>query len=79
MRHINEGSSWKKEELNYPLRKTEQDLNKERALQVIDLLQNTILSQKEIGKIVGWNRSAITMINIGKNHRQDNLIYPIRK
>ena len=37
------------------------------------------MSQKEIGQEVGWNRSAITMINIGKNHRQENLDYPIRK
>ena len=48
-------------------------------LEVIELLKNTKMSQKEIGQEVGWNRSAITMINIGKNHRQENLDYPIRK
>ena len=37
------------------------------------------MSKKEIGQEVGWNRSAITMINIGKNHHQENLDYPIRK
>lgn len=39
----------------------------------------TKLSQTEIGKEVGWNRSAITMINIGKNHYDPNLDYPLRK
>jgi len=42
------------------------------------MLKNTKLLQKEIGKIVGWNRSAITMINIGQNHHRDNINYPIR-
>ena len=50
-----------------------------KALKVIELLKNTKMSQKEIGQEVGWNRSAITMINIGKNHHQENLDYPIRK
>ena len=43
------------------------------------MLQHTKLTQKEIGKKVGWNRSAVTMINIGKNHYRENLEYPIRK
>lgn len=79
VRHINDGTSWKNEELIYPLRPAEKEISNEKALKVIELLQTTKLSQKEIGKIVGWNRSAVTMINIGKNHRQENLEYPIRK
>lgn len=78
-RHINEGNSWHDDNLNYPLRPDEKILNEIRAKKVIELLQTTKLSQSEIAKRVGWNRSAITMINIGKNHRQENLSYPIRK
>ena len=79
MRYIIDGTSWKNNELVYPLRPKESELNHIKALKVIQLLKETNLSQKEIGKIVGWNRSAVTMINIGKNHHQDDLEYPIRK
>ena len=79
IRHIIDGTSWKNNKLIYPLRPKESELNHIKALKVIQLLKETNLSQKEIGKIVGWNRSAITMINIGKNHHQDDLEYPIRK
>lgn len=78
-RHINEGHSWRREDLKYPLRPNEREINNFKAEKVIDLLKNTTLSQKEIGKIVGWNRSAITMINLGKNHYKEELNYPIRK
>lgn len=78
-RHINDGTSWHNENLSYPLRPTEKELNEIKADKVIKLLKETNLSQKEIGQIVGWNRSAITMINIGKNHPRDNITYPIRK
>lgn len=79
IRHINDGSSWKDENLSYPLRPTEKELNELRADRVIELLKTTKLTQKEIGQIVGWNRSAITMINMGKNHFKDGENYPIRK
>lgn len=79
LRHINEGDTWRIEGETYPLRPKESVLNELRADKVIELLLTTNLSQKEIGKIVGWNRSAVTMINIGKNHHKDNLNYPIRK
>lgn len=78
IRHINEGTSWYDEKLNYPLRPNETELLNKKVDKVIDLLKNTNLSQKEIGRLVGWNRSAITMINIGKNYHRDNLEYPIR-
>ena len=79
IRHINEGTSWYREDLTYPLRPTEKELDNKRAEKVIDLLKNTKLTQKEIGQQVGWNRSAVTMINIGKNHHQPDIDYPIRK
>ena len=79
IRHINDGTSWHDDDYKYPLRPTEVEINEWRADQVIDMLQHTKLTQKEIGKKVGWNRSAVTMINIGKNHYRENLEYPIRK
>lgn len=78
-RHINEGSSWHRDDLTYPLRPREKEIDEWRANKVIDMLKHTTLSQKEIAKQVGWARSAVTMINIGKNHHRDDEIYPIRK
>lgn len=79
IRHINNGTCRRNEEYTYPLRPQEKELNKQRAAQIINLLQNTNLSQKEIADKIGWSRSAVTMINIGANHRQPNIEYPIRK
>lgn len=79
IRHIIEGNSWHDENLSYPLRPSEKSLNKQRVDKVKDLLKNTKINQKEIGRIVGWNRSAVTMINIGKNHYDENEDYPLRK
>lgn len=47
--------------------------------EIIEDLQTTETSQKEIAKKFGVARSTVTMINIGKNHHKDNLSYPIRK
>ena len=79
VRHINDGRTWRNDNFNYPLRLTETELNEIKAKEVIRLLSETKLSQKEIGQKVGWSRSAITMINIGKNHHQEDINYPIRK
>ena len=77
MRHINEGDSWRQNELEYPIRPTEKVINDWRANQVIDLLKT--IKPKVNRQKVGFNRSAVTMINIGKNHYNPNLDYPIRK
>lgn len=79
VRHIKDGTSWYDINETYPLRPQESELTEIKVNKVIELLKTTNLSQKEIGKIVGWNRSAITMINIGKNHHRNNENYPIRK
>ena len=79
IRHINDGDSWYDENLSYPLRPIEKVLNEKKADKVIELLQTTKLSHKKIAQRVGWARSAVTMINIGKNHHRDGLNYPIRK
>lgn len=79
LRHIKDGSSWHDENLHYPLRPTQKELNTIKVNKVKELLKTTNLSQADIGKQVGWNRSAITMINIGKNYFDKNEQYPIRK
>lgn len=79
LRHIKDGSSWHQDNETYPIRPPEKEINLLKADRVKNLLKNTTLSQKEIGKRVGWNRSAVTMINIGKNYFDKNESYPIRK
>lgn len=78
-RHINDGTSWYRDDLTYPLRPRETEINEMKANKVINLLQTTQLSQREIASMVGWGRTAITAINQGVNHHRDNLEYPIRK
>ena len=56
IRHINEGSSWKNENLNYPLRPKESEINNLKALKVIELLKNTKMSQKEIDNKFKYTR-----------------------
>lgn len=77
IRHINDGTAWKFPEYQYPLR--EKDDIPDFVFQVIDLLKNTNLTQKQIAKKLGIARSTVTMINIGKNHKFENIEYPIRK
>lgn len=79
VRHINDGTSWHDKDLTYPLRPTEKILNEKKADKIIELLQTTKLPHREIARLVGWSKSAVTMINIGKNHHKNNLEYPIRK
>ena len=79
VRHINDGTSWYNESLNYPLRPKESIINNYKADMIIDLLQNSDWSHRQIAALVGWSKSAVTMINIGQNHHKDNLDYPIRK
>lgn len=77
IRHINEGTSWHQDGENYPLRKKEEV--PKFVLEILDMLENTTLTQKEIAKKLNVARSTVTMINIGKNHRINNKSYPIRK
>ena len=44
MRHINNGESWYDENLKYPLRPTEKELNEIKAKMVIDKLKNSNLT-----------------------------------
>lgn len=77
IRHINDGTAWKFLEYQYPLR--EKGGIPDFVFQVIYLLKNTNLTQKQIAKKLGIARSTVTMINVGKNHKFENIEYPIRK
>lgn len=80
IQRINCGLLWYDENLTYPLRKeTTYAFLDERAKNVIYDLQYTKLTQKEIGIKYNLKRSAVTAINTGANHHQDNIDYPIRK
>lgn len=77
---VNNGTRRPIEGVNYPIRNvTTFDFLEQRAILIIWDLENTNLNQKEIAKKHGVARSCVTMINIGKNHKQPNKDYPIRK
>lgn len=76
---INSGVIWHDQSINYPLRpESSKEAMKKRALMIINDLQNTDLTQKEIGAKYGLGRSTITAINRGQNYKQDDIEYPIR-
>lgn len=62
--------------LSYPLRKI--DRNKERALQIIEMLQTTNLTQEEIAEKLDCDRRTVSRINRGISHYNENINYPIR-
>jgi len=54
-------------------------LNKEEALEIIQLLKENQVTQKEIGALYGCSYNSISRINNGNLYKQDNENYPIRK
>lgn len=78
VRHINEGSSWRKEELSYPLRPSEKYIDDLRVNYIKKLCCDPTIPLNQIGAKVGWGRSSAKMINQGHNHFDERLKYPIR-
>lgn len=78
IRHINDGSSWKKEGEHYPLRPEEKVLNDIIVENIIKDIILTNIPLNQIGAKYGWCRSSAKMINQGNNHFHENLIYPLR-
>lgn len=56
-----------------------QKLDSEKVNQIISLLKNSTLTEAEIANIFGVSKDFISYINLGKNHRRENIDYPIRK
>lgn len=54
-------------------------LNEQEALEIIQLLKENQLTQKEIGAIYGSSYLSISRINNGNLYKQNNENYPIRK
>lgn len=78
-RHIKDGSSWRDDSLQYPLRPNEKDIDLYRVKYIQFMCCNRLdIPLNKIGEIVGWNRSSAKMINQGKNHFDGRLKYPIR-
>lgn len=75
---INTGESWSKSNEKYPLRKKNR-LEQEELDAIIWYLQNTQITQKDIGKLFNRTRTAITAINNGANYFDSSINYPIRK
>lgn len=77
---INQGTSHHKDWLNYPLRqgKTANPLYNHWR-EIIDLLQNSDMQQKDIAKKFNVGYATISNINLGRSYRQENINYPIRE
>ena len=76
VQRINSGESWRDDDIEYPIRKIS---NEELVDNIMYMLKNTSLTQKEISKQLNVKRSTVTMTNIGDHNRRDNEIYPIRE
>lgn len=78
VRHINEGRTWRKNKLQYPLRPQERELDKIRVKYIQLMCCNSNVPLNQIGNLVGWGRSSAKMINQGHNHYDKSLKYPLR-
>lgn len=75
---INTGEAWSVPNETYPIRRKNR-LEQEELEAIIWYLQNTEITQKDIGKLFKRTRTAITAINNGNNYFNPNIDYPIRK
>lgn len=76
---INRGITHRRVGLQYPIIKTSKyHCDKETLNKIIYLLKNSTCTCAEIGQYFGFDTSAIKAINSGRNHRLENIQYPIR-
>ena len=81
---INEGTSWRDDSIDYPIRKSGNPLYKnfsqDQVKNIENMLLNTNLSMNEIAKRIGCVPATIHNINRGKikKYWNENLHYPIR-
>ena len=82
---INNGKSYKNENLNYPLRKKNSDrikvFSREQLERIKNLLEQPAREQTmtKIGKEFNCSRDIISQINNGTRQKQFDWVYPIRK
>ena len=77
---INQGTLHNIDSINYPIRsgKVTSPVY-EHIDEIIDLLKNTDIPQKDIAQKFNVSVNAISGINKGRNYKQNNIDYPIRK
>lgn len=81
---INNGTSWKDEKVDYPIRKNGNPLYKnfsqDQIKKIENMLLNTSLSMQKIAQEIGCAQSTINNINRGKikKYWNEKLTYPIR-
>ena len=76
---INRGQTHRREGLEYPIIKTSKYHIKNDDIEaIIYLLKNSTCTCSEIATYFGFSTAAIKAINSGRNHKQDNIQYPIR-
>lgn len=76
---INQGKSQHREYLTYPLRVGKMKYADFLYPEIIDLLLQSELSQKEIAQKYNLSQQTISNINLGKVGRREGIEYPIRK
>lgn len=78
---INQGISYKQDNISYPIRKHPNDYGKisnKEAIDIINILKYTYLSYEEIAQKYQVEARAISRINKGMYHKQADETYPIR-
>ena len=78
IRRINKGEIHYRDNIEYPIRKINNLLEKE-VEEIIELLKNSNYTIQAIADQFNKSRSAIVNINIGKTFYNKDIIYPIRK
>lgn len=78
---INTGKRHYDNSLKYPLNPQTcgKKISEKEIEEIILLLKNTKLSQKEIGERFNVVQTVISRINLGKSYKKDDIDYPIRK
>lgn len=75
---INQGKAYFRNYLTYPIRKGKMKRQEEYLLLLIDDLQHSSLSQKELAKKYQISAQVVSNVNRGYAGHQDSLTYPIR-
>lgn len=79
IKRLNKGIFRKKDYLSYPLRQKELLLTERQVQEIITLILEGKMTQKEIAKLYGVARSTITNINNGSNfYIREGYDYPLR-
>lgn len=74
----NAGETYKKEELNYPLRPRFCHYSQKTLEEIFWLLSNSEASYESIAKYYNLTKGNIAQINRGDIHRREDITYPIR-